>query len=85
MTDCLQNTSVNRQVQLNEFHYTELEAGTSFYRILASIKPLSPARTVSYLASQNGFTNILSFLFSLLVTYYQVISGCNRINLARHN
>ena len=42
--------------------------------------PLSPARTVSYLASQNGFTNILSFLFSLLFTYYQVISGCNRIN-----
>ena len=47
-------SSVNRQIQLIEHYCTGLEAGASFYRILVSIKLLSPVSAVSYLASQNG-------------------------------
>lgn len=60
VTDWLQNTPPigGIQIQLKEYHCTELEAGNSFFRILTSIKLLSTASTVSYsdsyLASQNG-------------------------------
>ena len=47
-------SSVNRQIQLIEHYCTGLQAGASFYRILLSIKLLSPVSAVSYLASQNG-------------------------------
>ena len=41
---CLKCSSVNRQIQLIECYCTGLEAGASFYRILVSIKLLSPVR-----------------------------------------
>ena len=53
-------SSVNRQIQLIEHYCTGLEAGASFYKILVSIKLLSPVSAVSYLASQNGW-NIAKF------------------------
>ena len=55
VTDWLQNAlPLIGKYNLLNIYCTGLEAGASFYRILVSIKLLSPVSAVSYLASQNG-------------------------------